>query len=93
MFEWISGPHNKAANCLSCLVEFPQDTPVPINMLSVANTDGPAFNTRSETHQHLSPDTSASQPDVTPDISEVTDPTPKSLTAEWVASPHADAEN
>ena len=46
-FEWISGAHNKAADCLSHLVELPQDKPVSINMLSVTGTDGPAFNTRS----------------------------------------------
>ena len=51
-------------------------------MLSVTNTDGPAFNTRSETHQCLSVDTSTSQPDITPEVSEATDPTPKSLTAD-----------
>ena len=51
-------------------------------MLSVTNTDGPAFNTRSQTHQFLSPDTSTSQPDITPEVSEATDPTPKSLTAD-----------
>ena len=79
-FEWISGACNKAADCLSYLVELPQDTPVPINMISVTNTDGPTFNTRSQTCQHLSPDTSTSQPDVTPAISDTTDPTPKSLT-------------
>ena len=78
-FELISGTHNKAADCLLCLMELPQDEPVPINMLSATNTDGPAFNTRNQTCQHLSPDTSTSQPDVTPDI---TDPTPKSLTAD-----------
>ena len=51
-------------------------------MLSATNTNGPAFNIRSQTHQHLSPDTSTScpQPDVTPDVTEATDPTPKSLT-------------
>ena len=52
--EWISGAHIKAADCLSCLVELPQDKPVPINMLYVTNTDGPAFNTRSQTCQFLS---------------------------------------
>ena len=77
-FEWISGACNKAADCLSCLVELPQDKPVPINMLSVTNTDGPAFNTRSQTCQCLSLDTSTSQPDFTPELSEATDPTPKS---------------
>ena len=58
------------------------DKPVPVNMLSATNTDEPAFNTRSQTHEHLSPDASTSQPDVTPDISEATNPTPKSLTAD-----------
>ena len=47
-FEWISGAGNKAADCLSHLVELPQDTPVTINMLSVTNSNGPAFNTRSK---------------------------------------------
>ena len=46
-FEWISGACNKATDCLSCLVELPQDKPVSINVLSVTKTDGPAFNTRS----------------------------------------------
>ena len=64
------------------LVELPHNTQIPINMLSVMNTDGPAFNTRSKTCQHLSPDTSTPQPDITPEVSEVTDPTPKSLTAD-----------
>ena len=83
-FEWISGVHNKAANCLFHLGELPQDKPVLVNMLSATNTDGPAFNTRSQTHQHLSSDpfTLHSQPDV----SEATDPTPKSLTADRLQS-------
>ena len=45
-FEWISGACNKAADCLSHLVELPQDKPVSINMLSVTDMDGLAFNTR-----------------------------------------------
>ena len=81
-FEWISGAHNKAADCLSCLEALPQNTPIPINILSVMNTDGPAFNTRSQTCPCLSMDTSTSQPDIMPEVSEVTDPTPKSLTAD-----------
>ena len=81
-FEWISGACNKAADCLSCLVELPEDKPVPVNMSYATSTDGPAFNTRSQTLQHLSPDVSTSHPDVTPDVSEATDPTPKSLTAD-----------
>ena len=79
-YEWISGAHNKAADCLSDLVELPQDTPVLISMLSVTNSEGPAFNTRSQTRQCHSPDTSISQPYVTPGVSDVTEPTPKSLT-------------
>ena len=47
-FEWISAAKNKAADCLSCLVELPQTIPAPVNMLSVSNTDGPTFNTRSQ---------------------------------------------
>ena len=81
-FEWISGACNKAADCLSCLVELLEDKPVPVNMLSATNTDGSAFNTRSQTHQCLSPDNSTSQPDVTQEVSAATDPTPKSLTAD-----------
>ena len=76
------GAHNKADDCLSHLVELPQDTQVSISMLSVKNTDAPAFNTRSQTHQCLSQDTSTSQPDITPEVSEATDPTPKSLTGD-----------
>ena len=82
IFEWISGAHNKAADCLSCLVDLPQNTPILINMLSVMNTDGPTFNTRSQTHQCISVDTSTSQLDIMPKVSEVTDSTPKSLTAD-----------
>ena len=26
-FEWISAAHNKAADCLLCLVDLPQTTP------------------------------------------------------------------
>ena len=81
-FEWISGANNKAADCLSCIVELSQDKPVTINMLSVTDTDGPAFNTRSQARECLSTDTSTSQPDITPGVSEATDPTPKSLTAD-----------
>ena len=50
-------------------------------MLSITNTDGHAFNTRSHTHHHLSLDTSTSQPDITSEVPEVMDPTPKPLTA------------
>ena len=80
-FEWISGAKNKAADCLLCLVELPQTTPALINLLSIMNSDRPAFNTRSQAHQQLSKDTLTVQPDVTPEISKAQDPTPKSLTA------------
>ena len=63
-------------------MELPQATPVLINMLSVTNSNGPTFNTRSQTHQCLSPDTSTSQTDITSEVSEVTNPTLKSLTAD-----------
>ena len=56
--------------------------PAPINLLFVTNSDGPAFNTRSQTHQCLSMDTSTVQPDVIPEVPEVPDPTLKSLTAD-----------
>ena len=63
-------------------MELPQDKPVPVNILSATNTNGPAFNTRSQTHLHISLDTSTSQQDVMPEVKESTDPTPKSLTAD-----------
>ena len=81
-FEWISRDKNKAADCLTCLVELPPTTSSLINMLSVSNTDGPSFNTRSQTQQHLTPDTSTVQPSITPEVSPVSNPTPKSLTAD-----------
>ena len=37
-FEWISRACNKAADCLSCLVELPQDKTVSINEVSVTDT-------------------------------------------------------
>ena len=81
-FEWISGAKNKAADCLSCLVELPSTPSASINMLSVSNIDGLAFNTRSQTHQHLTPDPSSAQPSITPDIASTPDPTPESLAAD-----------
>ena len=63
-------------------MELPQTTLAPINLLSVTNSDGPAFNTKSQTCQSLSMDSSASQPDVMPEISKTPDPAPKSLTAD-----------
>ena len=54
-FKWILGACNKAADCLSHLVELLQNQPTTINMLSATHPEGPAFNTRSRTtQQHLS---------------------------------------
>ena len=49
-------------------------------MISVSNTDGPAFNTRSQTQQCLPPYTSTAQSGITPEVSPLPNPTPKSLT-------------
>ena len=51
-------------------------------MLSVSNTDGPTFNMRRQTHQHLTPDTSKVQPSLTPEVLPSPHPTPKSLMAD-----------
>ena len=80
-FVWISGAKNKAADCLSCLAELPQNTPALINLLFITNSDGPAFNTRSQTHHYLSMDTPTVPPDVMSEISKAPDPTPKLLPA------------
>ena len=81
-FEWISGAKNKAADCLSRLVEQLPATPTMINMLTVTHTDGPAFNTRSQTKQDATASNSTVPLDITPDISPVTSSTPKTLTAD-----------
>ena len=51
-FEWISWAHNKAADCLSWLVDV-KDTPVTsnasINMVVTSTPDGPATHTHSKT--------------------------------------------
>ena len=62
-------------------MELLQTTPALINLLSITNSDRPAFNTRSQTHQCLSMDTLTVQPDVMPEISKAPDPTPKLLNA------------
>ena len=84
IFEWISRAKNKAADCLSCLVEQTQTTSAPINMLSVSNTDGPAFNTRSQPWQCLTPDNSTAQPSITSEVSPVPNQTPKSLAVDRI---------
>ena len=57
-------------------------TPTMINMLTVTHTDGPAFNTRSCTKQDPTASNFTVSPDITPDVSLVTSPTPKTLTAD-----------
>ena len=78
-FEWISGAKNKAADCLSWLVEQLATTLAMINMLTVTHTDGPAFNTRGQTEQDSTATTLTPPPDITPDISPDISPTPKYL--------------
>ena len=51
-------------------------------MLSIFDTDGPTFNTRNQTWQCLIADTSTAQSSITPEVSPVPNPTPKSLTAD-----------
>ena len=81
-FEWILGAKNKAADCFSWLVEPTTSPTTTVNMLTATYTDGPAFNTRSCT-QKTSPDsTSTPYPNVSPQISQETTPTPKPLTAD-----------
>ena len=46
-FEWISGAKNKAANCLSQLVEQLMTIPATVNMLIVTHTNRHAVNIRS----------------------------------------------
>ena len=68
-FEWISGAKNKAADCLSWLVEQLPTTPVTVNILTVTHTNRPAFNTRSQTEQGSTATTLTPHPDITPGIS------------------------
>ena len=81
-FEWISGAKNKAADCLSQLVELPTLTTTTVNMLTATHSDRPAFNTRSCTQKNSPDTTSTPHPDVSPQISQEATPTPKPLTAD-----------
>ena len=81
-FESISGAKNKAADCLSRLVEQLPATPPTINMLIVTYIDGLAFHARSQTRLDSAPNNSTTQSNTTPDVSRDPNPTPKSLTAE-----------
>ena len=83
-FEWISGAKNKAADCLSRLVEQLPATTVTINMLTVTHTDGPTFNTRNQSKQDSASNNSTTQLNTAPDVSPDPNPTPKSLTADML---------
>ena len=63
-FKWISGAKNKAANCLSWLVEQLPTTPATVNMLTVTHTNGPASNSRSQTKKDSTGTTLTPHPDV-----------------------------
>ena len=81
-FKWISGAKNKAADCLSWLVEQLMTISATVNMLTVTHTDGPASNTRSHTTKDSPGTTFTLHPDVSPSISPDTTQTPKPLTAD-----------
>ena len=81
-FEWISGAKNKAAGCLSRLVEQLPATPATINMLTVTHTDGPTFNTRSQTRQGSTSQHNTTQANTTLEVSPDPTPTLKTLTVD-----------
>ena len=82
-FKWILGACNKAADCLSHLVELPKNKPTTVNMLSATHSDGPAFNTRSRTaHQHSSNGPTPQTDAAAPVITETGNTTPQSLSAD-----------
>ena len=82
-FEWISGACKKAADCLSHLVELPQNEPTTISMLSATHSDRLAFNSRSRTaQQSLSEDTTPQTDTVSPDVTDTQSTPPKSLPAD-----------
>ena len=78
----VLGPKNKAADCLSWLVEQLPRIPVTVNMLTATHTDGLAFNTRSQTKQTSTATTLTPHPGISPDISPDNNPMPKSLMAD-----------
>ena len=79
-FEWISGAKNKGADCLLWLAELPASTTTTVNMLTITNTDGPAFNTRSHIQKNSPDTTSTPHPDVSPKMSPEATSTLKPLT-------------
>ena len=87
-FKWILRACHKAADCLSHLLELPQNKPTIINMLSATHSDGPAFNTRSKTAQQNSSNDSTPQPDATtPVVTETENTTPKFLSTDRLEAP------
>ena len=81
-FELILGAKNKAAGCLSRLVEQLPTTPAPINRLTVIQLDGPTFHTRSQTRQDSVSNNSDTQTNTTPNVAPETTPMPKTLTTD-----------
>ena len=85
-FKWILGACNKAADCLSRLVELPYDRSATVKMVSATNQDGSTFHNLSRTAQcniteDLTLQTETNR--LTPDFTTVTDTpsaTPKLLT-------------
>ena len=67
MFEWISRPRNNAASCLSRLVKLPNNNEASVMMLTATNSDGPVFNTWSQTSQQCQI-TKDTRPSNTPSI-------------------------
>ena len=75
-FKWILGTQNKAADCLSRLVELPHDRQAKVHMLSATNHDGPAFHTRNKAAQSNMTDNLTPHPKpnmATPDVINITD--------------------
>ena len=81
-FKWISGAKNKAADCLSWLVELPTSTTTTVNMLTITNTEGPGFNTRNQTQRNPPDTTSTPHPDVSLKMPPGATSTPKPPTAD-----------
>ena len=73
---WILGGLNKAAECISRLVEPPHDRQATVQMISATNHDVPTFHTIHRTTQHniaedLTPQLETNT--FTPDITKITD--------------------
>ena len=65
---------------------WPTSTSTTVSMLTATHTDGPAFHTRSRT-QNTSPNANSTpHPDISPQISQETTPTPTPLTVDRLAA-------